>query len=80
MVAKPNKVCLYAITIPMYLAWNRFPIYKLQQVIRKRIFVIHCAPTPPKLPKLISIAYQQRLLNHCKTFRLKVGHSMQDIP
>ena len=47
MVAKPNEACLYTMTIPMYLAWNGFPICKLQRVIRQQIFLIHCAPSPP---------------------------------
>ena len=47
VVAKPNEACLYTMTIPMYLAWKGFPIYKLQGVIRKQIFLIHCAPTSP---------------------------------
>ena len=33
--------------ILMYRAQDGFPFYKLQGVIRKRIFPIHWTPTPP---------------------------------
>ena len=49
VAAKPNEACLYTMTIPMYLAWNGFPTYKLEQVIRQQIFLIHCAPSSSTL-------------------------------
>ena len=57
MVAKPWDACLYTLTILMYLAWNGFPIYKLQRGIRKLIFLIRCAPTPPTQPKSAIASY-----------------------
>ena len=49
VVGKPNVPCLYTITIRMYSAQNEFPFCKLQGVINKQIFLIHCAPSPPTL-------------------------------
>ena len=47
VVEKPNASCLNTVTKPMYSAQNGFPLYKLQGLISKAVFLIHCAPTPP---------------------------------
>ena len=53
VVAKPNEACLYKMTIPMDLAWNGFPTCKLQRVIRRQIFLMHCAPLPLSHPYVV---------------------------